>query len=81
MKTIEISDELHEELKGFVVDPFDDTAEIVIGRLVEIVSKAKDRWSPFHGRENRTPREIPMAERTRISNEEPQDVDQSPVVL
>jgi len=47
MRTIEISDELFEELKGFVVDPFDDTPDAVIARLVEIVNKAKRRWSPL----------------------------------
>jgi hypothetical protein len=42
-----VSDELYEQLKSFVVDPFDDTPEVVIGRLIEIVNKAKNRWSPF----------------------------------
>ncbi len=47
MRTIEVSDELFEQLKGFVVDPFDDTPEAVITRLIEIVNKAKNRWSPL----------------------------------
>jgi hypothetical protein len=47
MRTVTISDELFDELKGFVVDPFDDTPDIVLGRLVEIVKKAKNRWSPL----------------------------------
>lgn len=47
MRTFKVSDELYEQLKSFVVDPFDDTPEIVITRLVEIVNKAKGRWSPF----------------------------------
>jgi hypothetical protein len=47
MRTFKVSDELYEQLKNFVVDPFDDTPEAVIGRLIEIVNKAKDRWSPF----------------------------------
>jgi len=81
MRTVEISDELYDELKGFVVDPFDDTAEIVISRLVEIANKAKSRWSPLECRENPGPHEVTMAERTRISNAEPEGIEQAPVVL
>jgi len=81
MKNVEISDELYEELKAFVVDPFDDTAEIVIGRLVEIANKAKSRWSPFDGPEHAAKGEIAMAERTRLSNEEPQDAEHASVML
>jgi len=47
MKVIQVSDELYDRLKNCVVDPFDDTPEAVIGRLIEIVDKAKSRWSPF----------------------------------
>jgi hypothetical protein len=47
MRTFKVSDELYEQLKAFVVDPFDDTPDIVIGRLIEIVNKAKNHWSPF----------------------------------
>jgi predicted CopG family antitoxin len=47
MRTFKVSDEVYEQLKSFVVDPFDDTPDAVIGRLIEIVSKAKSRWSPF----------------------------------
>ena len=47
MKTIRISEELFERLKTFVVDPFDDTPDAVIGRMVDIVTKAKTRWSPL----------------------------------
>lgn len=50
MRTFKVSDELYEQLKSFVVDPFDDTPEAVIGRLIEIVNKAKSRWSPFDPR-------------------------------
>lgn len=81
MKTVEISDELYEELKNFVVDPFEDTAELVIGRLVLIANKAKDRWSALDGCEKRGPREVTMAERTRVSYEEPQEAEQASVVL
>jgi predicted CopG family antitoxin len=44
MKTIQISDELYDKLKSFVVDPFDDTPESVIGRLLDITDKAKSKW-------------------------------------
>ena len=54
MRTVTISDELFDELKGFVVDPFDDTPDIVLGRLVEIVKKAKNRWSPLDSSESNT---------------------------
>ncbi len=47
MRTVKISDELFEQLKGLVVDPFDDTPDLVIGRLIDIVNKAKSRWSPL----------------------------------
>jgi len=47
MRTVKISDELFEQLKDLVVDPFDDTPDLVIGRLIEIVNKAKSRWSPL----------------------------------
>ena len=47
MKSIQISDELFDELKSLVVDPFDDTPDSVIGRLIQIVKKAKSRWSPL----------------------------------
>jgi len=47
MKVIQVSDELYDRLKNCVVDPFDDTPESVIGRLIEIADKAKRRWSPL----------------------------------
>jgi len=47
MKTIEISEELWERLKMCVVDPFDDTPELVINRLVDIVDKAKSVCSSW----------------------------------
>ena len=43
MKTIQISDELYDQLKSFVVDPFDDTPDTIVGRLIEIVNKARQR--------------------------------------
>ena len=47
MKDIQVSDELYDRLKNCVVDPFDDTPESVIGRLIDIADKAKSRWSPL----------------------------------
>lgn len=44
MKVIEISDELYDRIKAYVVDPFDDTPEKVIGRVVDIAEKAKSKW-------------------------------------
>ncbi|HLB73180.1 MAG TPA: hypothetical protein VJJ98_04100 [Sedimentisphaerales bacterium] len=81
MRTVKISDELYEELKGFVVDPFDDTAEVVIGRLVQIANKAKDKWPALEGSETRGRREATMADHTRMSYEEAQDADQPAVLL
>ena len=49
MRTFKVSDDLYEQLKSFVVDPFDDTPDLVIGRLISIVNKAKSRWSPLEG--------------------------------
>lgn len=60
MRTFKVSDELYEQLKAFVVDPFDDTPDIVIGRLIEIVNKAKNHWSPFDMSD--TPQEGEVAE-------------------
>ena len=47
MKAIQIPDELYERLKSCVVDPFDDTPESVISRLIDISDKAKSSWSPL----------------------------------
>ena len=47
MKTLQISDEAYEALKSFIVDPFDDSPEKVIVRLMDIVNKARRRWTPF----------------------------------
>jgi len=47
VKTLEINDEVYENLKAFVVDPFDDTPNAVLMRLIHIANKAQDQWSPF----------------------------------
>ena len=61
MRTFQVSDELYEQLKSFVIDPFDDTPDVVIGRLIEIVKKARNHWSPFQ--ESEPPRqEVPLME-------------------
>jgi hypothetical protein len=44
MNQVAISNELYEQLKSFIVDPFDDTLEIVIARLITITNKARSRW-------------------------------------
>lgn len=51
MRTFRVSDQMYEQLKAFIVDPFDDTPELVIGRLIEIVNKAKARWAAFEAPE------------------------------
>ncbi len=68
MRTFKVSDELYEQLKSFVVDPFDDTPDIVIGRLIEIVNKAKGRWSPFDPDD--TPEETERPKRSRQQRQE-----------
>ena len=51
MKTLQISDEVYHKLMKFVVNPFDDTAEIVIDRLVEIATEAKEQHSRLEARQ------------------------------
>jgi len=79
MKTFRVSDGLYDQLKSFVVDPFDDTPEIVIGRLIEIVNKAKNRWSSFQDREADA---LPSTERPRMRYPEPQESEEpEPLVV
>jgi len=59
MKTIQLSDELYEKLKTYVVDPFDDTPDVVLGRIVQIADKAKQRWSPLDDCQQSTPQQQP----------------------
>ena len=47
MKTLHINDEVYEKLKAFVDDPFDDTPNAVLQRLIDIANKAQDRWCAF----------------------------------
>ncbi|GEM_PF-444001 len=74
MKLIRVSDELYDQLKTFVVDPFDDTPEIVIGRLADIVNKAKTRWSPLEHQD--TSENVESAQQT---DSEPLGVHHEPV--
>lgn len=67
MKVIEISDELYERLKTFVVDPFDDTPEIVLGRVVDIVDKAKSKWISWDAEEDAEPEEQPQPKSSKRS--------------
>lgn len=69
MRTVKISDDLYEQLKCLVVDPFDDTPEIVISRLIEIVNKAKGRWCPFD--EDAEESQEPRRQRQEFREEEP----------
>jgi hypothetical protein len=71
---------LYEQLKTFVVDPFDDTPDIVIGRLIEIVNKAKSRWSPFEPAEAQQEEESERPKRPRAQQPEYEEED-SVVVL
>ena len=47
MKTLHINDDVYDKLKSFVVDPFDDTPNAVLLRLIDIASKAQSRWCAF----------------------------------
>jgi len=69
MKTIEISDELSDRLKAYVVDPFDDTPEKVIGRVLDIADKAKSKWSSWEADEE--------AKKQKESEPRPQSPQQS----
>ena len=55
MKNLQISDEAYEALKTFIVDPFDDSPEKVIVRLMDIVNKARQRWTPFEPEKKQKP--------------------------
>lgn len=83
MRTFRVSDQMYEQLKSFIVDPFDDTPELVIGRLIEIVNKAKARWAPFEAPEaarEATPEVEPPAKPRRREQEIHQE-EESPIVL
>ncbi|MBN2211301.1 MAG: hypothetical protein JW709_07885 [Sedimentisphaerales bacterium] len=48
MKQVMVSQDVYDQLKGFIVDPFEDTLETVIARLMMIARKARDRWMELH---------------------------------
>jgi hypothetical protein len=75
MKTIQVSDEIYERMREFVVDPFDDTPENIISRLIGIACKAKNRWSAFEPKELDGPEEQQMAARARMTNQESEDAE------
>ena len=52
MKVIQISDELYDRLKNCIVDPFDDTPESVVRRLIDIVDKSKSKCSSWDAAED-----------------------------
>ncbi len=79
MKTIQISDELYQALKKFLVDPFDDTPDIIIGRLVEIAQKAQNRWSAWDSPDATAP-PTGMRHNNRPAGQNAEPVEQ-PVVL
>ncbi len=85
MKTIQISDELFDELKTLVVDPFDDTPDSVIGRLIQIVKKAKSRWSPLEAcaapGENQAPPQPQRQEPKEYSEKEYSEEEDQVVLL
>ncbi len=67
MKTIEISEELYDRLKNFVVDPFDDSPEIVISRMIDIVDKARSLWSSWDTSEETEQQAHPQSPKTKRS--------------
>jgi hypothetical protein len=73
MKMLKVTDELYEKLKSFIVDPFDDTPEVVIGRLIDIALKAKSRWTPPDAAERLSPVERPAAAPQREPVREPRE--------
>jgi len=73
MKTIQVSDEIYDRLREFIVDPFEDTPQNVITRLVDIACKAKNRWSSFEPKELDGPQQPSMAARARMTNQSPDD--------
>ena len=81
MKTINVSDEIYEKLKGFVVDPFDDSPDVVIGRIVDIANKAKSRWSPFDSQENAEPQPQPQYSYSNSCDEHEQVSQEREVIL
>ena len=74
MKTLHVNDEVYQSLKAFVVDPFDDTPDAVLMRLINIATKAQGRWCSFdaHSEDRESKSSLPPG--TRISNTIPADM-------
>ena len=47
MKTLKVRDEVYENLKSFIIDPFEDNADTVLQRLMDIAEKAKSQCHGF----------------------------------
>jgi hypothetical protein len=66
MKQVVLSDEVFEQLKNFIVDPFDENMETVICRLITITCKARDRWLNLPGSDTQATSEpqgeLPLAQ-------------------
>jgi hypothetical protein len=51
---------LFDKLKNFVVDPFEDTPEVILNRPMGIMDKAKQQWSPLNQPETTLEANIPQ---------------------
>lgn len=47
MKTLRVNDEVYENLKSYIIDPFEDSADTVLQRLMDIAEKAKNQCQGF----------------------------------
>lgn len=75
MKMLQISDEVYLKLKAFVADPFEDTPNNVLLRLMAIADKAKDRWSAFEPPEPSQPQDDTVPEGSRIPDQVPSETE------
>ena len=80
MRTFRVSDQMYEQLKTFIVDPFDDTPELVIGRLIEIVNKAKARWAAFEAPDTAAREAAPEVEPLPKPRRKEQEIRKEPEV-
>ncbi len=80
MKNLQITDEAYEALKTFIIDPFDDSPEKVIVRLMDIVNKARQRWSPFE-EEEAVEADAPESTQSSSTRIREQSLDESTVML
>ena len=47
MKTLNVTEEVYEKLKSYIIDPFEDSADTVLQRLMDIAEKAKAQCNGF----------------------------------